>query len=142
MQFADDEATARNETQDDDTPPGDETPEDYEATGPRRGGGMLQFLWFVTADRAGDRVLPMADIRRMEPPGPRGREAWIHFSGFSVRLVGTGLRRVLHRIAMHRCASLYELVPGQRVAPGEPVIERMEFLEPVSPAKRSPQTEH
>ena len=69
----------------------------------------------------------------MEPSSgtePGQETAFIHFSGVSVRLTGTGLRRVLHRISMHRCGSLHELWPGQtRPAKGEPLIERIDFID-------------
>ena len=45
-------------TEEDDTPPGDEEADAYQATGPKRGGGGVQFLWFVTADRANDNIFP------------------------------------------------------------------------------------
>ena len=123
---------AKPVTDEDDTPPSDEEAEEYHATGPKRGRGGVQFLWFVTADKTRDQIVPLADCRRMEPPsGGRGQgTAYIHFSGITAVLSGTGLRRVLHRIAMHRYGSLHELRPGQkRPAKGEPVIDRIEFLD-------------
>ena len=119
-----------------DTPPGDEENELYSATGIRLGGAP--FLWFVTKDKEEDRILPMADIRKMEPPGPRGSEAFIHFSGFCVKLTGTGLRLVMHKIFMRHCSSLHERAPGKRVTPGEPVIERMEFFDTGQPRADKP----
>jgi hypothetical protein len=113
-----------------DTPPGDEDAETYQATGPKRGGGAVQFLWFVLADREqGDIVFPIADIRRMDLPQNLVKEvACIHFSGAMVTLAGSNLRRVIHRIAMHRCVSVYELRQGQALpAKGEPVIRRIDF---------------
>lgn len=115
----------------DDTPPGEEPVGIYTATGGRRGGGRGEFLWFVTADGKRDQVFPIADIRRMEPPdNPEKEVAYIHFSGVTVALFGTNLRRVLHRITMHRCAALYEAKSGQKKPlAGEPIIQRMEFLD-------------
>jgi hypothetical protein len=121
---------AKPVTDDDDTPPGDEPAEIYQATGPKRGGGGVQFLWFVTADKSRDQIFPIADIRRMEPPDKPAEVAYIHFSGITVVLSGTNLRRVLHRIAMHRCVSVHEWRPDQkRPAKGEPVIERIDFVD-------------
>ena len=117
----------------DDTPPGDEEGEPYRATGPKRGGGAVQFLWFATADqkKRPDQIFQVADIRRMEGPADLAAEvAFIHFSGVSVALSGVNLRRVLHRIAMHRCVSLHELRPGQVPPPkDEPVIRKIEFFD-------------
>jgi hypothetical protein len=114
-----------------DRAPGETQSEEYKATEARRGGGRGEFLWFVTQDRKRDQIFPVADIRRMEPPDDPAREiAYIHLSGVSVVLAGTNLRRVLHRIMLNRCSALYEFRPGQqRPAKGEPVIERMEFLD-------------
>ncbi len=120
--------TKQNE--EDDTPPGDEEAEAYQATGPKRGGGAVQFLWFVTADRTRDQIFPFADIRRMEPPDKPVEKAYIHFSGVTAVIEGANLRRVLHRIAMHRCVSLHEIRSGQAPPPaGEPVIRRIEFID-------------
>ncbi|MBS0445095.1 MAG: hypothetical protein JSR59_03995 [Proteobacteria bacterium] len=111
--------------------PGEKDTHAYVATEGRRGGGRGEFLWFVTADGKRDQILPIADIRRMEPPDNTEREvAVIHFSGISVALTGANLRRVLHRIVLHRCSVLYEARAGQRKPPaGEPVIERIEFAD-------------
>jgi hypothetical protein len=123
--------TTKQHDENDDIPPGDSQNQDYHATEGRRGGGRGEFLWFVTADRAHDLILPLADIRRMDAPAA-GREevAYIHFSGVSVALSGVNLRRVLHRIAMQRCSALYQLRAGQtRPDAGEPVIEGMRFID-------------
>jgi hypothetical protein len=129
----------------DDTAPGDIETAAYQATEGRRGGARCEFLWFVTYDRTRDEILPLADIRRIEPPrDPQNEVAYIHFSGVSVRLCGVNLRRVLHRIAMQRCAALYELRPGQhRPDSSEPVIDRMEFKDTSRPkAKAKDETAH
>ena len=118
------------QNEEDDIPPGDDEAEAYYAIGPKRGGGSVQFLWFVTADRTRDQIFPLSDIRRMEPPDKPAEVAYIHFSGVTAVIEGANLRRVLHRIAMHRCVSLHELRPGQAPPPaGEPVIRRIEFLD-------------
>jgi hypothetical protein len=99
----------------------------------------------VTKNKDDDRILPVADIRRMEPPRSDEKgEAFIHFSGFSVKLIGTGLRRVLHRIYMRRCSSLHEYTPGKTTVPGEPFIEWMEFRDvaPPKPKEPDPSTSH
>lgn len=116
---------------DDDTPPGSGKAEEYHATERGRIGGRAEFLWFVTGDRKRDQIFPLADIRRMEPPENPGTEvAYIHLSGITVVLHGVHLRRVLHRITTHCCAALYEFRPRQkRPGGGEPVIERMDFLD-------------
>jgi hypothetical protein len=127
--------------EEDDTPPGDEDSELYQPTAFRRT-AKLPFLWFVTRNRKNDYVLPLADIRRMEPPDGRdGREAFIHFSGLTVRMEGTGLRRVINRIVQLGCTSVHEYRPGQQKKAGEPVIEKMEFWAPKE-RDTGPETTH
>ncbi len=127
---------ADDETED--TPPGDEDSEVYQPTAFQRT-AKLPFLWFVTRNRDGDRVMPLADIRKMEPPDKDGCEAFIHFSGFIVKLQGAGLRRVINRIVQLGCTSIHEYRPGQKTLPGEPIIEKMEFFS-TKPARPVPET--
>jgi len=116
---------------DDETPPTEDIGDTYSAVGTKRVSAPRPFLWFVTADGLRDQIFPYADIRRMEPPDKPGREiAYIHFSGVTVALAGSNLAKALHRISINRVAALYEYRHGQqRPAPGETVIDRMEFLD-------------
>ena len=119
------------DTEEDDTPPGDDGDLAYAATGTKRVAAPRQFLWFVTNDRKRDQIFPFADIRRMEPPDNPDKEvAFIHFSGVSVALFGRHLRKVIHRITINRTIALYEFRRGQtRPADDEPIIDRMEFMD-------------
>ncbi len=56
----------------------------------------------------------------------------------TVVLSATNLRRVLHRIAMHRCVSVHEWRPDQkRPAKGEPVIQRIDFIDLTKPVPKA-----
>ena len=126
------------EDHDDDIPPGQIEHEQYRATTGRQGGAPL-YLWFVTADHTREHILPIADIRLMEPPSdPRKEIAYIHFSGICVLMTGRHLRRVLHRITLQRCSAIYQYRHGQKPAPeGEPVIEAFQFLDLTKLPKRT-----
>jgi hypothetical protein len=112
---------------DDTTPPTYDDAEDYKATKMLRSGRMSLELWFVTATGRGEQIFPIADKRRMEPPGDPAREvAYIYFSGVRVDLHGVHLRKVLKDICTHRCTEIHEIRPGQKRPPaGQPVVERI-----------------
>lgn len=117
---------------DEDIAPGEVETEQYRATTGRQG-GPPEFLWFVTANSTerGEHILPIADIRLMEPPRDVRKEiAYIHFSTICVVMTGKHLRRVLHRISLRRCSAIYQYRHGQHRPPeGEPVVEDFKFID-------------
>jgi hypothetical protein len=119
-------------------PPGDEKPGPYRATSFMRGGGKggTGYLWFSCKEPSRDRILPLANLREMEPGDLSGPKAFLHFSGMVVELEGTLLRRVVHRIFLGRCTTVHEIRDGQQAGKSdEPVIRSITFLVPPPPEK-------
>ena len=128
---------------DDDVAPGEVETDQYRATTGRQG-GPPEYLWFVTANHEREHILPIADIRLMEPPGDTRKEiAYIHFSTICVVMTGKHLRRVLHRISLRRCSAIYQYRQGQHRPPeGEPIVEGFKFLDLTKPAPGKDDAKH